>query len=88
MRGRAPAAVAVDLLALAVLLGVGVVGFGRVFAGTDHLVAGGLGIAAGLAVGAVAARYGWGLLARPARAPSSTSSSAPRRRSARSDSSE
>ncbi|MDY0915007.1 transglutaminase-like domain-containing protein [Rathayibacter festucae] len=62
MRGRTPAAVAVDLGALAVLLAVGVVGFGRVFAGVDHLVAGGLGVAAGLAVGALAARARWGLL--------------------------
>jgi transglutaminase-like putative cysteine protease len=62
VRGRAPAAVAVDLVALAVLLAVGAIGFGRVFAGADHLVAGGLGIVAGLAVGALAARARWGLL--------------------------
>lgn len=59
---RSAGAVALDLAALAVLLGVGVVGFGRVFVGVDHLVAGGLGVVAGLAVGVLGARYRLGLL--------------------------
>ncbi|NQX28331.1 transglutaminase domain-containing protein [Microbacteriaceae bacterium VKM Ac-2854] len=59
---RAPAAGAVDVLALILLLGVGVVGFGRVFEGVDHLIAGGLGILTGAVVAVVGARFRLGLL--------------------------
>ncbi|MCJ1696306.1 transglutaminaseTgpA domain-containing protein [Rathayibacter caricis] len=63
MTARRGVDVAVDLLALAVLLGVGVIGFGRVFQGVDHLVAGALGVVGGLLIGWIGLRFRLGLLA-------------------------
>lgn len=60
---RGAAAVVLDVLALAALLAVGLVGFGRIFEGVDHLIAGGIGATAGLTIGLLGARYRLGFLA-------------------------
>ena len=51
-----------DILALVLLLGLGVAGFGPVFGGTDYLLAGLGGALLGLGLAWLGARLRWGTL--------------------------
>ncbi|WP_104082177.1 transglutaminase family protein [Cryobacterium sp. Y11] len=60
-RRRLPAQLG-DVLAMVLLLGLGVLGFGPVFGGTDYLLAGFGGLLLGLGVAVLGARLRWGTL--------------------------
>ncbi|WP_104126295.1 transglutaminase family protein [Cryobacterium sp. Y57] len=61
-RGRRLPAQFGDVFALVLLFGLGVLGFGPVFGGTDYLLAGFGGLFLGLGVAALGARLRWGTL--------------------------